>query len=83
VDWALTAPDVGTQTRAVLTAARRDAQRSGTGPVTAAQLRGASQVQHEQTGPSGGNGSLMRTAPVAAAYLHDDDALVEAAAALS
>lgn len=83
VDWALTAPDVGTQTRAVLTAARRDAHRSGTGPVTAAQLCRAAQAQHQQTGRSGGNGSLMRTAPVAVVYLHDADALVEAAAALS
>jgi len=81
--WAQTAPDVGTQTRAVLSAAQRTARESGTHRVTAAQVRTAAQTQHQQTGRSGGNGSLMRTAPVALAYLHDADALVEAATALS
>jgi len=81
--WAQTAPDVGTQTRAVLTAARRAAGEAGTDQVTAAQLRAASHAQHEHTGRSAGNGSLMRTAPIALAYLHDEHALIEAATALS
>ncbi len=37
----------------------------------------------ERTGRTAGNGSLMRTAPVALAYLDDEDAMVEAARAIS
>ncbi|MEO6880778.1 MAG: ADP-ribosylglycohydrolase family protein [Mycobacteriaceae bacterium] len=81
--WAQTAPDVGTQTRTVLTTARRTAQQTNGGAVIAEHLRAAAQAQHEQTGMSGGNGSLMRTAPVAVAYLHDEDGLIEAATGLS
>jgi ADP-ribosyl-[dinitrogen reductase] hydrolase len=81
-EWAQTAPDVGTQTRAVLSAARRAGRDAG-GTVTAEHLRVAAQAHHERTGKSGGNGSLMRTAPVAVAYLHDEDGLVEAATGLS
>ena len=81
--WAQTAPDVGIQTRAVLAAAQRATQESGGGTVTAEHLRIAAQAQHVQAGQSGGNGSLMRTAPVAVAYLHDEDGLIEAATALS
>jgi ADP-ribosyl-[dinitrogen reductase] hydrolase len=54
--WAKTAPDVGIQTRAVLAAL------SGS---TAANARESAKTIHQQTGRSGGNGSLMRTAPVA------------------
>ena len=38
---------------------------------------------HERTGRTAGNGSLMRTAPLALAYLDDEAALVEAARAVS
>jgi ADP-ribosylglycohydrolase len=38
---------------------------------------------HKLTGRTAGNGSLMRTAPVALAYLDDEAALVEAARAVS
>ena len=76
-EWALRAKDVGIQTRQVLGAAGRS------GAVTAAELGAASRALHERTGRTSGNGSLMRTAPVALAYLHDPDALVEAAAAIS
>ena len=38
---------------------------------------------HKRTGRTAGNGSLMRTAPVALAYLDDEAALVEAARAVS
>ncbi|MEO9222925.1 MAG: ADP-ribosylglycohydrolase family protein, partial [Mycobacteriaceae bacterium] len=76
IDWARTAPDVGNQTRDVLSRAERDA---GGRPATAAQLREEARAHHHRAGRSGGNGSLMRTAPVALAYLHDEDALVEAA----
>lgn len=76
ITWARTAADVGIQTRAVLA----EAERNGG---TAAAARAASQALHERTGKSAGNGSLMRTAPVALAYLHDADAAAEAARALS
>ena len=74
VDWARTAKDVGVQTRAVFgrmpTATARDARAS------------ARQV-HDATGRSAGNGSLMRTAPVALGFLDDPVALAVAARSLS
>ena len=45
--------------------------------------REASAALHERTGRTAGNGSLMRTAPVALAYLDDEAGLVEAARAVS
>jgi ADP-ribosyl-[dinitrogen reductase] hydrolase len=79
IEWAADAADVGVQTRQVLAAAAR-----GTGSV-ATRVRSAATALHERTGKTAGNGSLMRTAPVALAYLDDGDehALVEAAHALS
>lgn len=74
VGWARNAPDVGIQTRSVL---------SSVGKGGAVQAREAARSVHERTGRSGGNGSLMRTAPVALAFLDDVDGLVEAATALS
>ncbi|WP_407343368.1 ADP-ribosylglycohydrolase family protein [Pengzhenrongella phosphoraccumulans] len=73
--WARDAADVGIQTRAVLSAAGR--------APTGVALATAARSHHERTGKSGGNGSLMRTAPVALAYLDDPDGLVEAAHAIS
>jgi ADP-ribosylglycohydrolase len=73
-DWARDAPDVGTQTRAVLGAARNG---------TAAEALAAARDLHERTGLTAGNGSLMRTAPVALAFLDDPRGLTEAAAAVS
>ncbi|OBJ57431.1 ADP-ribosylglycohydrolase family protein [Mycobacterium asiaticum] len=75
-DWARTAKDVGNQTRSVLTAAGRQG-------ISAKSAREVSAALHKRTGHTAGNGSLMRTAPVALAYLTDEDALVEAARALS
>jgi ADP-ribosylglycohydrolase/protein-tyrosine phosphatase len=75
--WSLRAKDVGIQTRSVLTAAARD------GAITAAHARAESAKLHERTGRTAGNGSLMRTVPVALAYLDDEDAMVQAARALS
>lgn len=75
--WARTAADVGAQTRAVLGAASRQ------GPPTAARLTAAATAHHARTGRSGGNGSLMRTAPVALAYLGDPRALAHAARTVS
>lgn len=69
--WYRSSPtDIGNQTRAVLS--RRD----GT---AAAMTRTASRVP----GLKGGNGSLMRTAPVALAYLGDPGAAVDAARQVS
>jgi ADP-ribosyl-[dinitrogen reductase] hydrolase len=73
-DWAKDARDVGIQTGDIL-----DAVRNG----TAAEALAASRELHERTGHTAGNGSLMRTAPVALAYLGDPDGLTEAATALS
>ena len=61
--WRHDAKDVGNQTRAVLAALGDDlTERAG---------RAAAQVIHESSGRSGGNGSLMRTGPVALGYLAD------------
>ncbi|WP_151083383.1 ADP-ribosylglycohydrolase family protein [Nocardioides cynanchi] len=68
-------PDVGIQTSAVLSLAGRDA--------TAAVMTEAAREVHERNGRSAGNGSLMRTAPVALAHLDDPEALVEAAMKVS
>src|SRR5665648_953160 len=77
VDWAAEATDVGNQTRAVLGEVVRG------GHVTAAAAAAAASRFHRRTGRSGGNGSLMRTAPVALAYLDDDPALADAARTIS
>jgi len=75
-DWYAGGPaDVGIQTSAVLSRAGRD-------PSGAQMVEAARQV-HDRTGRSAGNGSLMRTGPVALAYLDDPDGLVEAAMAVS
>lgn len=81
-EWSHGAKDIGVQTSTVL----RDAARRG---LTAQAARAASATFHERAGRSAGNGSLMRTAPVALAYLHAPfnnyigDGLGEAARAIS
>ncbi|HSE10912.1 MAG TPA: ADP-ribosylglycohydrolase family protein [Nocardioidaceae bacterium] len=75
-DWYAGGPaDVGIQTAHVL-------QLAGRTPTGAAMAAAARQV-HDRTGRSAGNGSLMRTGPVALAHLDDPRALVEAAMAVS
>jgi ADP-ribosyl-[dinitrogen reductase] hydrolase len=76
-EWSRNAKDVGIQTGSVLRAAARDGQ------ITAERARVESARLHERSGRTAGNGSLMRTAPVALAYLHDEDAMVAAARAIS
>lgn len=76
--WMCQAKDVGAQTRAVLTRAA-----SGSGVPTAEALRRQAAEHHRRSGRSGGNGSLMRTAPVALSYLGDPEGLVEAATQIS
>jgi ADP-ribosylglycohydrolase len=76
VGWSRSAKDVGVQTSRVLGEL--------TVP-TAAAARAASRGLHERTGRTAGNGSLMRTAPVALAMLGDgrEAELVAAARAVS
>ena len=80
--WMTTAADVGAQTSSVLGAAKRAAADTLSG-VSAVHLEAASERLHTRTGHTAGNGSLMRTAPVALAYLHDPDALTQAATRIS
>lgn len=75
-DWYAGDPaDVGTQTRSVLS-------RAGRTPTGQAMTTAAKAV-HDASGQSAGNGSLMRTGPVALAYLDDPDGLAEAAMRVS
>jgi ADP-ribosyl-[dinitrogen reductase] hydrolase len=79
VDWLRGgASDVGNQTRAVL---GEVAAGSRSSPAEDARL--ASYALHARTGHTAGNGSLMRTAPVALAFLDDPAALAERARAIS
>lgn len=66
LQWANGARDVGNQTRAVLSAAR-----------SGAELPALARGYFDHNSKAAGNGSLMRTAPVALAYLGDDAALAE------
>ena len=73
-EWASTAPDVGVQTRSILSSA----------PTTSARDVAAAAQRHlELTGRAGGNGSLMRTAPLALFFLDDASALAEMARTVS
>ncbi|MBT2500961.1 ADP-ribosylglycohydrolase family protein [Curtobacterium sp. ISL-83] len=58
--WSVNAPDVGIQTRSVL---------SGLEARTASHARTAARREHDSKGRSAGNGSLMRTAPLVLGYL--------------
>lgn len=62
IGWARKAKGAGAQTRAVL---------SGIRHVTEADARAAARAVHVSIGRSAGNGSLMRTGPVALAFLGD------------
>lgn len=62
-EWSLASRDVGNQTRAVLGALAGD--------YTEQNARAVSKAHHERSNRSGGNGSLMRTGPVALGYLAD------------
>ncbi len=77
IGWYRQGPaDIGTQTASVL-------RGQEPGPGSADRLRRRALELHRRTGRSGGNGSLMRTAPVALAHLGDPVAIVEAATAVS
>lgn len=72
--WAGEAKDVGAQTSSVIAAARRLAAATGRSKVHAADFSAAATDFRARTGRSAGNGSLMRTAPLALAYLDRDPA---------
>lgn len=75
-DWYAGGPaDVGIQTRSVLARAGRSPRGES--------MAAAAKAVHDMRGRSAGNGSLMRTGPVALAYLDDPIGLVEAAMAIS
>jgi len=67
--WAAEAKDVGAQTSSVIAVARRLAAAAGRSEADAEDFATAAAEFHERTGRSAGNGSLMRTAPLALAYL--------------
>lgn len=69
-------PDIGIQTRTVLSTTR---QRAGTAEV----MRQVSEQLHARNGRTAGNGSLMRTGPVALAHLGDPQGIADAARAVS
>ena len=73
MEWARTAKDVGSQTRTVFSYTEM--------PATEASARAAALAVHGHAGQSAGNGSLMRTGPVALGYLGPDteSSLVSAA----
>jgi ADP-ribosyl-[dinitrogen reductase] hydrolase len=75
-EWSQHAKDVGVQTRSVLS-------RAGRQGISAQTARAESAELHRVTSRTAGNGSLMRTAPLALAYLDDEAALVQAARAVS
>ncbi|MCH1883970.1 ADP-ribosylglycohydrolase family protein [Agrococcus sp. ARC_14] len=74
VQWSRDAKDVGVQTRAVFGSMQGDG---------AASARAAAERVHRVNGRSGGNGSLMRTGPVALGYLGDQAGAARAARAIS
>lgn len=73
------ATDVGAQTRQVLGALGRDAGGSGLG----ARMTALAAELHRRTGRTAGNGALMRTAPVALAFLDDPARTARAARAIA
>jgi ADP-ribosylglycohydrolase len=70
VDWTSQAKDVGVHTATIL--------RSASAPVTAAELTAAAAARFAAGHNSAGNGTLMRTTPIALGYLHDPAGLTAA-----
>lgn len=73
-EWAANASDIGIQTQRVFANSRNGG---------AAEMANAAAELHKDSGRSAGNGSLMRTAPVALAYLDDPVALTRVAREIS
>lgn len=89
LEWARTARDIGIQTRKVfkrtLSAVEEKYGTVDSAPdAELARICTTSATQiHFQEGKSGGNGSLMRTAPVALTFLDNGSAMAETARAIS
>ena len=81
-DWVVDAPDAGIQTRAVFSDAQKRARQAGRS-ISTADLLEATEEIHQRTGRSAGNGSLMRTAPVALCFLDSAEATYQAAVRIS
>ncbi|MCL1587357.1 MAG: ADP-ribosylglycohydrolase family protein [Actinomycetia bacterium] len=73
IQWSRECKDIGNQTRAVLSRASNGA--------SLPDIAATHHLNHPNS--SAGNGSLMRTGPVALAFLGDNDAIAEAAADIS
>jgi ADP-ribosyl-[dinitrogen reductase] hydrolase len=69
-------PDIGNQTRAVLSAA-------SSGVAMAGAMEAAAAAYQERHRDAAGNGSLMRTGPVALTAIGDDERLLASASAIS
>lgn len=80
--WAAEAKDVGAQTSSVIAAARRLAAAASRSEAEAEDFTAAAAAFHASTGRSAGNGSLMRTAPLALAYLDHSPAELMAQASV-
>jgi ADP-ribosylglycohydrolase len=83
LEWLEVTKDVGAQTGAILRQLR-DVATEVEGELTLhrvneARCRDISKAHHARSGRSAGNGALMRTAPVALAFLNDPEGLTEAA----
>jgi ADP-ribosyl-[dinitrogen reductase] hydrolase len=83
LDWeSAGATDIGVQTRAVLRRVQQARLGQAVSGLSDVMLT-AAEAHHVITGRSAGNGSLMRTAPVALRYLNDRQATANAAIAIS
>ena len=92
-EWSVISKDVGAQTRSVLGAAKRKSRSSNMEYISLEVALEASKSHHDRYGRSAGNGSLMRTAPLALAFLRyphphpkaeeEEAALMRAAGAVS
>jgi ADP-ribosylglycohydrolase len=78
------ASDIGAQTASVLGSTARVLAVGGTEGMGPSEIMArAAFALHQRTGRTAGNGSLMRTAPIALRYLNDPEGCAEAARAVS
>lgn len=81
--WSADSKDVGIQIGTILRRLRSEITDAMSDAEVAVLCRKTAEELHNQTGRSAGNGSLMRTGPVAIGYLGDVDGLIAAARAVS
>lgn len=78
LEWSRGTKDIGAQTSQVFDRATARAEANGRRRPAAEDLATAAREVHDRTGRSGGNGSLMRTSPLALVLLRaEDDELVQ------